>query len=275
MPIGPIAHLFSYIAFGGSILVSSMDWQNVRCRSVGVVDTAGGWRIEKHTHRDFHEMYFVLDGTIVTEMAGHRHRGSRGEFILVPRDRPHSNRTPRDSSMRIVMVRWSGADDLPARSEPGYHYDALGRLRYLVDWMVDLQPSQGPEEDTTQDALAAAALCEAARLQRDAGGGLVEPVRRYVRNHITESIALDDLAEAASLSKYHFTRRFKRETGQTPMQLVTRMRVEAARHLIMQTDLTMEAVARRAGFSSASYMNQVFRRELDRTPGSLRRRSGA
>jgi AraC-like DNA-binding protein/mannose-6-phosphate isomerase-like protein (cupin superfamily) len=253
------------------------DWQNVQCRSVGVVDTAGGWRIERHSHADFHEFYLVLDGTIVTRVEGaegpHDLRGGQGEFILVPRGRRHSNRTPRDSNMRIIMVRWTGADELMAGTEPGYRYDAHGRLRYLVDWLLDLQPSHTRREETMQDTVAATAVCEAARLRHEVVGGLVEPVRRYVRSHIDRGISLDDLAAAVNLSKYHFTRRFKRETGGTPMQLVTRMRVEAARHLIMQTDLTMEAVAARSGFSSASYMNQVFRRELDRTPGSLRRRS--
>lgn len=228
------------------------------------------WNIAPHRH-DFHELYVVTEGVIGTDTEARSVEGRHGEFIVVPAGLMHANRQVGDDRLTLTMARWSGADAMVAGTHMEYTYDYRGRVRYLSDWMLDHHPARGPAESAMLDAILATLLHEAVRLQTADPGDLADRVRRYVRERIAGPITLDDLAGAVNLSKYHFLRRFREETGRTPMRLVTQMRVEMARNLILQSDMTLDAVAQRVGLTSASYLNSVFRRTLGCTPGSLRR----
>ncbi len=139
-----------------------------------------------------------------------------------------------------------------------------------MDWLHAETQRHSPLTPTQNRTLLHAILVEFVRLWRHAGTGLVEATRRYVRRNIAEPIALDDLADRAGMSKYHFVRRYKSLTGRTPMEDTRVMRVEYARSLILTTSLPLKAVAPRAGLGDQYHMSRLFRRYLDMTPGEIR-----
>ncbi|MEH0931004.1 GlxA family transcriptional regulator [Micromonospora sp. CPCC 205558] len=83
---------------------------------------------------------------------------------------------------------------------------------------------------------------------------------------------IDDLAAQIAMSPRHFQRLFARETGLTVGRYLTELRLEAAKRLLVQSDLGLDAVATRAGFGSAESMRRVFGERLDTTPGAFRAR---
>jgi len=95
-------------------------------------------------------------------------------------------------------------------------------------------------------------------------------VRDYVREHLRENIALNDLAAAVGLSRFHFARRFKQSTGQTPHAFVMAERLARSRTLLRRTSVPLPDVAARCGFSDQSHMNRVFAKHLGITPGQYR-----
>ena len=68
-----------------------------------------------------------------------------------------------------------------------------------------------------------------------------------------------------------FTRRFREEVGVSPGQWLTQQRVERARHLLESTDLSIDQVARDAGFGTAQSMRQHLQAALGVTPTAYRR----
>lgn len=95
-------------------------------------------------------------------------------------------------------------------------------------------------------------------------------VERYVQAHLDADLALDDLADEAGLSKYHFSRRFKERTGQSPYQFVIYERVRAARRLLRDTTRPLAQIAFDVGFSSQSHLTRTFKRHVGATPGTYR-----
>jgi AraC family transcriptional regulator len=95
-------------------------------------------------------------------------------------------------------------------------------------------------------------------------------VVRYVRADLDGDLALDDLAGAVGLSKYHFSRRFKARTGQSPYQFVIYERVRAARRLLRDTTRPLAQIAFDAGFSSQSHFTRTFKQHVGVTPGTYR-----
>jgi transcriptional regulator GlxA family with amidase domain len=101
---------------------------------------------------------------------------------------------------------------------------------------------------------------------------LVVAIKMFIRGHLTDKLTLEDLAAHASLSKYHFLRRYKELAGRTPMDEVRRLRLERARELVLATGLPLKQVAELAGFCDEYYLGKAFRTQLGCSPGKLRGR---
>ncbi|KOG36939.1 GlxA family transcriptional regulator [Streptomyces resistomycificus] len=95
--------------------------------------------------------------------------------------------------------------------------------------------------------------------------------RAWALGRLHEPIQLRDMAAREAMSVRTFTRRFREESGVSPGQWLTRQRVERARHLLESTDLSVDQVARDAGFGTAQSMRQHLQTALGVTPTSYRR----
>ncbi|MFE2278767.1 GlxA family transcriptional regulator [Streptomyces sp. NPDC059454] len=96
-------------------------------------------------------------------------------------------------------------------------------------------------------------------------------VRAWALGRLHEPIRLRDMAAREAMSVRTFTRRFREEAGVSPGQWLTRQRVERARHLLESTDLSVDQVARDAGFGTAQSMRQHLQAALGVTPTAYRR----
>lgn len=94
--------------------------------------------------------------------------------------------------------------------------------------------------------------------------------REWMLTRLGEPVQLTDLARHANTSVRTLTRRFRAETGSSPLRWLLARRLDEARRLLECTDLPVEAVARRAGLGTADSLRAHFHRELGRTPSSYR-----
>ncbi|ALC22559.1 GlxA family transcriptional regulator [Streptomyces pristinaespiralis] len=90
--------------------------------------------------------------------------------------------------------------------------------------------------------------------------------RAWALGRLHEPLRLRDLADQESMSVRTFTRRFREEVGISPGQWLTQQRVERARHLLESTDLSVDQVARDAGFGTAQSMRQHLQAALGVPP---------
>lgn len=110
-----------------------------------------------------------------------------------------------------------------------------------------------------------------ARPLGDSGDGRLGEVRAWALDNLDAQLDVATMAGRASMSPRNFARRFREETGQTPLRWVTAQRVLEARRLLESTDLPVEHVATHAGFGSAPSLRQHFRRSLATSPAAYRR----
>ncbi len=97
------------------------------------------------------------------------------------------------------------------------------------------------------------------------------PLLEWVVEHLDHEHSVPTLAARALMSERTFARRFRAETGTTPAAWLTRQRVARAQELLERTDLTVDEVARRAGFGTAAVLRHHFARSLGTSPQSYRR----
>jgi transcriptional regulator GlxA family with amidase domain len=101
---------------------------------------------------------------------------------------------------------------------------------------------------------------------------IVAKVLRYVTDHISEQLSIDQLADAVAVSRRTFSRIFAKDASMTPSAFVEQVRVDFSRKLLEETDLPLKTVAFRCGFHSANHMRVIFARRLDTTPREYRQR---
>ncbi|HEX3324630.1 MAG TPA: helix-turn-helix domain-containing protein [Solirubrobacterales bacterium] len=101
--------------------------------------------------------------------------------------------------------------------------------------------------------------------------GSLEGTRRWVCERLEEPLEVAAMSRHANVSPRTFARRFREETGSTPLQWLLYQRVQEARRLLEETDLAIDAVAWRAGFGTAASLRDHFRRVTATTPTAYRR----
>ncbi|WP_437888631.1 GlxA family transcriptional regulator [Phytobacter sp. V91] len=92
----------------------------------------------------------------------------------------------------------------------------------------------------------------------------------YARSHLGKTLTVELLAEAVHLSPRQLSRLFRQETGKSPAKAIEGLRLEAARLMIEESRLSLDAIAHEAGFRDGRHMREVFIRGYGIPPQSLR-----
>lgn len=110
---------------------------------------------------------------------------------------------------------------------------------------------------------------------RTVRGGLARwQVRRateMLREAVASDVSLRQVAAECHLSTSHFMRSFKQSLGKPPYQWLLEQRIEAAKTLLRNPELTIAAIAQRCGFADHPCLTRAFKRALNVTPGEWRR----
>jgi len=97
-------------------------------------------------------------------------------------------------------------------------------------------------------------------------------VQSYVLANLEIDHTLPSIAEKMQMSERHLSRIFKNECGMTLMTFVNDARIDAARRYLESTDMNLNEIAKRCGFSSAAVLRRVFAKRLEIAPLDYRHR---
>jgi AraC family transcriptional regulator len=98
----------------------------------------------------------------------------------------------------------------------------------------------------------------------------MQRVIAYIQANLEQDLSLDALAQEVGFSPYYFARLFRRTTGESPHQLVVRLRSEHARRLLVETALPLAHIAQASGFANQSHLTRIFKQHYGLTPRAFR-----
>ncbi|MGZ6029971.1 MAG: helix-turn-helix domain-containing protein [Myxococcaceae bacterium] len=204
-----------------------------------------------------------------------------GNFIFVPASRPLSAVWQGPATVLLVEILAGSVNPCDAvRLGP-----VLNRrddfVAHLVLALRDLarlhsEPGAGYGESlcaalTEHLARSSSTWCDRVGNGHALSSTCLRRVLEFVDAHLDKSISLDALAHESGTSPFHFARLFKRRTGLAPHQFIIRKRIERARALLSDADLSIGEVAFRCGFSQQSHFTVTFRRTVGVSPSAYRR----
>jgi AraC-like DNA-binding protein len=211
-------------------------------------------------------------GQFETESAGLREIGAGAAFALLPgvwhRYRPDPATGWRESWVEVrgplverLLAKGFFPEKAPVR--PG----ALGAGMEAALAQVHAYSRKGPPGFDCSRAAAACAVLAAwdragienaeppTRLAR-----AVEEAERFLAEHHAEPVDVHELAKQLGVAYSHFRKAFRDHTGFAPWQYVLHLRLARARRLLASTDMTLDEMAGRLGFSSGFHLSTMFKR---------------
>jgi transcriptional regulator GlxA family with amidase domain len=101
-------------------------------------------------------------------------------------------------------------------------------------------------------------------------GSTLEPVLKWIEDNLAHEVTLGAMASRSGMSERTFSRRFREQTGSTPLQWLLRARVRRAQYLLENSDHAIERIAQQAGFGSPTAFRERFRRVVGTSPQAYR-----
>lgn len=92
----------------------------------------------------------------------------------------------------------------------------------------------------------------------------------FIHSNFTKDVSIDDIANVAMLSKFHFLRTFKEAFGQTPHQYLTKIRLQKSKELLKQTSWSVAEIATYLGYQQANSFTRLFSKTFEVSPVAYR-----
>lgn len=100
----------------------------------------------------------------------------------------------------------------------------------------------------------------------------IREVQVFLAANLDRDVDLQTIAHEAALSPYYFTRQFTAFVGVPPYRYLIELRIDRARQLLRDTELTVTQICHRVGFNSLSHFTTTFRQHTGLSPSVYRRR---
>lgn len=214
-----------------------------------------------------------------------------GEFAILPAGRKtrYQGVAPAHLDIRLDLGKMDEmAAELRKASERRFEFVNVPRMRDPVVehigaiFRAELNRAPHPAQDLLIESLAIALSAHLLRSytnavgieERSTASVDVAAVRRamaYIDDHPDRAISLQELAGAAGLSRFHFSRVFKQHLGLSPAKYVERARIEQAKILIVGAGMSLAHIAQAVGFADQSHFSRRFRFHEGRTPAQFAR----
>lgn len=96
--------------------------------------------------------------------------------------------------------------------------------------------------------------------------GIISKAKAYISSHFNRDISLDDVSREVDISPYYFSKIFKEETGENFIEYLTGIRMEKAKELLQNTELSMKEICSQVGYSDPNYFSRSFKKNIGVTP---------
>ena len=100
----------------------------------------------------------------------------------------------------------------------------------------------------------------------------IAAVARFIRLHACEGIDVSNVLQAVPMSRSTLDRRFIKIMGHSPKDEILRVRLNRAKQLLAETDLSQAIIAEKIGLEHAEYLSRIFKRRMGMTPSEFRSR---
>jgi AraC family transcriptional regulator, arabinose operon regulatory protein len=228
--------------------------------------------------------HYCVAGRGYCELEGRRHDVRAGDLMVVPRTVPHAYGTDPARPWSVYWFHTTGQHLELLLAELGVGVSSpvlrLGHSSKLVELLDELNEVLDDDYSHAELLYSAQLLSHAIglmiRLRRACLGDTPGAAQRVADSIVSmkrspeKPLSLAKLARLANLSSSHYTVTFRRLTGSSPHQYLTRLRIHRAAHLLATTHHPVKTVAALVGYSDPLHFSKAFHRLNGVSPREFR-----
>ncbi|MGX9416517.1 helix-turn-helix domain-containing protein [Vibrio sp. RC27] len=219
-------------------------------------------QLKSHSHSDHHQLVLPIQGSISMVMNDYVGKVSVGECVVIPLGVAHGFKA--DEASRFIVADMA---ELPAHLLNSH----LSVFSVSPPMLSFLQFVEKQLEHQVDSGMEASILSVFGMLleQQDIVQTLdprIRTVLSFIAEHLDQPLTITQLAQAAFLSPTQFKKLFKESLGMSALQYITQQRMEKAKALLTYTDLPVQLVAEKVGYSDLSAFSRRFSVYFGRTP---------
>ena len=260
---------------------SKLDAVNMRLLYISESKYENDWISLPHSHH-FTELFYVLNGKGEFVINDKTFEIQKDDFIIVNSNVSHNETSSSEDPLHYVVM---GTDELEFEISSGknyfiYNFASHNKLLhfYIKSILAEMRAQDDHFEYVCQN-LFQNLIYQIQRWTKIQFLGTQSQktnkecrfIEQYLNEHFREDISLQSLSEIVHLSKYYLAHAFKEYRGVSPINYLTQIRINEAKHLLETTDFSAAKIADFTGFSSQSYFSQIFHKETGMTPNKYRR----
>ena len=252
----------------------------------GELKKTANWKEEMHSH-PFYEIVFVKSGTGVLHTETADFPVCEGDLLLYDPNFLHAEST---SGKEKLSLYFCGVDDLHLKDDP---HTALwtgdspvlktGKLKKDIEktfaFLIREVQKKTYYYDEISRSLLKIILDLILRILAQNNGGNFKTNRSYLcaRKYIDENYqnieSVEEICKSVYLSRYYLTHLFKEYSGISPIQYIIFKRMEKAKQLLCETDLSVREIARRTGYAETNSFLKTFKKTESMTPSEYRKKT--
>lgn len=248
--------------------------------SSGHIFAKQGRRIDRPSGRRDHLLFYVAKGSEHFVLDGREVLAPEGSFVFF---RPHEaqiheHRDEHNGEFYYVHFNAPSLAELPAfESSRVYSIKPSTAVRDLFEEIIsELQTKKHAYERMCVAKLFCLFALLERRALRDTSpigqySGKIAYVIGTMNKDYAEDRTVEDYAALCSMSKFHFLRVFRETTGKTPIEYRNKIRFDHAAEMLVDTDMPINEIARRVGFSSNVYFCDAFKKKTSLSPSQYRK----
>jgi two-component system response regulator YesN len=104
--------------------------------------------------------------------------------------------------------------------------------------------------------------------------GVISRAKAFIEDNYSKDISLDDVSRIVDISPYYFSKLFKEETGENFIEYLTNIRIEKAKQLLQNKEVSIKNICVETGYSDPNYFSRIFKKQVGITPTEYRDRIG-
>ena len=231
----------------------------------------------KRSYLDAFMLQYIVEGELHFELRNEHFTAKEKEIVLLNCMEP--NHYWSEGPARVKWFHFHGNGVLPlldyiyAQNGSGHLNQFYGEKTeiYMDAVLQGLKNKETSEFQFSHEIYSL--LCELAAAppsQISTSDRMIQRAVTFMREHYREEISVQDIASSAGVSLYYFTRLFKKLKLQSPHLYLLNLRMDEAKKLLVYTADTIDVVADKTGFQSASHFIRAFKKAMNMTPNTFR-----
>lgn len=230
------------------------------------------WNFSKHSH-PFFELIFFLEGKANIDAGADSMDVLGFDVVVYPPGLEHAEHLDLRHRQEIICL-WADTGPTASFEHAIKLMDERGTLRSLFEMVYDEFTANRPGSAELISCYLKTIFLQVrqhfSEPAREASS-LVERSLGYIHEHYARDFDIDELASQIAVSPSYLFRLFKKKMQVTPMHYRNMVRIDKAKLLLADQQLTVDDVAERVGFDDPKYFARVFRDLTGTTPSSFRR----